>query len=83
MDDLSVENYDAKEVSIKREKILKRIIFTGSVIGVVLSLFGLAVLGHSPGSSRSAPPHQVAISDMNRLPGGGGAWFFSWTEWPN
>ena len=81
MDDLRVENYEAKEVSRKEQKILKRVAFTGSVIGVVLSLFGLAVLGRSTAPSRDRPPHQVEIGVMNRLPGGGGAWFFSWVDW--
>jgi len=83
MDDLRVENYDAEEVSRKKQKILKRIAFTGSVIGIVLGMFGLAVLGRPPESSRSAPPHQIVINETHLLPGGRGAWFFSWTEWPD
>lgn len=80
MNDLHIENYDAEEVSKKKQKILMHIAYTGSVIGVVVSLFGLAVLGCPHDSSRSTSQHQIVISDMYRHPGGSGSWF---TEWPN
>jgi len=82
LDDLRVENYDAEEVSRKNQKILKRVAIASSTIGVVLSMFGLVVLGQ-PGSSRdiSTPSNQVAVRENSNLPGGGGAWFFSWREW--
>jgi len=92
MDDLRVENYEAEEVSRKKQKILKRVAFAGTAVGVVLSLFGLVVLGHLSGASRNtstpltSPNHQVVVREMPSLPGGGGAWFFSWTDimsnWP-
>jgi len=83
MDDLRVESYDAEEVSRKKQKILKRIALTGSVIGIVLSLFGLSVLGRTPGAIRdtpTSPDHQVVVGGWG-LPGGAGSWFFSWGSW--
>jgi len=85
MDDLRVENYEAEEVSRKKQKTLKRVAIAGSTIGVVLSLFGLVLLGRSTGSSSniSTPAHQVVAFDMREagLAGGSGAWFFSWIDW--
>jgi len=77
MDDLRVETYEAEEVSRKKQKILKRVAIAGSTIGVVLSLFGLSVLGQLPGSSSTSrpstrPSHQVVVRDIPSLPGGGG-----------
>jgi len=85
MDDLRVEHYEAEEVSRKEKKILERVAIAGSTIGVVLSLFGLVLLGRSAGSYRNIPrpEHQIVASDLRNehLPGGGGAWFFSWVDW--
>ena len=83
MDDLRVENYAPEEVSKKEKKILKRVAIAGSTIGVVLSLFGLVVLGRPPGASIDAftsPGHQVVVREYS-LPGGAGSWFFSWVSW--
>jgi len=72
-------------VSRKEKKILKRVAIAGSTIGIVLSLFGLVLLGRSAGSSRNIPrpEHQVVAFDMREagLAGGAGAWFFSWVDW--
>ena len=83
MGDLRVENYDAEEVSKKKQKILKRIAIAGSTIGIVLSLFGLVILGRTPVSSidtSTSPNHQVSVREMS-MPGGSGSWFFSWVGW--
>jgi len=78
MDDLRVENYEAEEVSRKKKKILKRIAIAGGTIGVVLSLFGFVMLESI--DAFTPPGHQVVVRE-ERLPGGAGAWFFSWVGW--
>jgi len=72
MDDLRVENYDAKEVESKKRSILKRVAMvmavTGgaAVIGLVLGLFGLILVAGMMFGGGSV--------------GGSGSWFFSTLE---
>ena len=64
MNDLQIENYDAKEVETKKQSLVKRAAAAGGAIVLSLSLFNLT--GCSP------PPPIIA--------GGAGAWFHSCPE---
>ena len=65
MNDLQIENYDAKEVETKKQSLLKRSTAAGSAIVLSLSLFNLA------GCVPITPPI---------IAGGAGAWFQSCPE---
>ena len=67
MDDLRVEIYETKEVEAKKRSIQKRVAVAGCAgcaTGLVLALFGLALL----------------FGPMLGSVGGSGSWFFSTVE---
>ena len=71
MDDLRVENYDAKEVDAKKQSISRRVAVASSAVAFTLGLFSL--VGCEPPS-----PH---VQDPPIVAGGAGSWFHSYWEY--
>ena len=67
MDDLRVENYDAKEVEAKKQSISRRVAVASSAVAFTLGLFSLV---------GCEPPQDPPI-----VAGGAGAWFHSYCEY--
>ena len=79
MDDLRVENYDAKEVAAKKRSILKRVVVAGGAIVLTLGLFSLAsCVGREERVEEQI--YQVEERELPPMPGGSGSWFVSILE---
>jgi len=70
MKDLHVESYDANEVEIKKQSLVKRAAAAGCAIILSLSLFNLTGCPKDPPEDEEEPPI---------VAGGAGAWYHSRT----